>query len=171
MTFAIEALERRHDRSRFACGSAPLDRYIRELALQDVRRRTARVFVAVPEGGVEVAGFYTLSAGSIARGDLPEREARRLPRYPVPVALLGRLAVDRGYGGRGLGTSLLADALRRVARAGETVAVYAMVVDAKDEQAQAFYERFGFVRLPDAGRRLFLPMAAAARLPTEGETP
>ena len=171
MTFAVEALERRHDRSRFACGSAPLDRYIRELALQDVRRRTARVFVAVPNGGAEVAGFYTLSAGSIARGDLPEREARRLPRYPVPVALLGRLAVDRGYGGRGLGASLLADAFRRVARAGETVAVYAMVVDAKDERAQAFYERFGFVRLPDAGRRLFLPMAAAARLPTESGTP
>ena len=171
MTFAVEALERRHDRSRFACGSAPLDRYIRELASQDVRRRTARIFVAVPNGGTEVAGFYTLSAGSIARGDLPETAARRLPHYPVPVALLGRLAVDRSYGGRGLGASLLADAFRRVARAGETVAVYAMVVDAKDERAQAFYERFGFVRLPDAGRRLFLPMAAAARLPTEGGTP
>ncbi len=100
MTFAIEALERRHDRSRFACGSAPLDRYIRELASQDVRRRTARVFVAVPEGGgAEVAGFYTLSAGSIARDALPKAATRRLPRYAVPVALLGRLAVDRGYGG------------------------------------------------------------------------
>ena len=164
MTFAIEALERRHDRSQFACGSAPLDRYIRELASQDVRRRMARVFVAVPDGGAEVAGFYTLSAASIARGDLPEAAARRLPRYPVPAALLGRLAVDRGYGGRGLGASLLADALRRVARAGETLAVYAMVVDAKDERAQTFYERFGFVRLPDTGRRLFLPMAAIAQL-------
>lgn len=171
MTFAIEALERRHDRSRFACGSEPLDRYIRKQASQDVRRRTARVFVAVPEGGTEVAGFYTLSAASIARGDLPEREARRLPCYPVPAALLGRLAVDRGYRGRGLGASLLADALRRVARVGETLAVYAMVVDAKDERAQAFYERFGFVRLPDAGRRLFLPMASATRLPTEGGIP
>lgn len=93
-----------------------------------------------------------------------------MPRYPVPAALLGRLAVDRGYGGRGLGASLLADALRRVARAGETVAVYAMVVNAKDERAQTFYERFGFVRLPDAGRRLFLPMSAAARLLAEGGT-
>lgn len=71
--------------------------------------------------------------------------------------------MDRGYRGRGLGASLLADALRRVARAGETLAVYAMVADAKDERAQAFYERFGFVRLPDAGRRLFLPMSAAVR--------
>ena len=164
MTFAIEALKRRHDRSRFDCGSASLDRYVREMASQDVRRRMARVFVAVPEGGVEVAGFYTLSAGRIARGALPEAAARRLPRYPAPLALLGRLAVDRGHGGRGLGPSLLADALRRVARAGETVAVYAMVVDAKDERAQTFFERFGFVRLPDTGRRLFLPMAAVARL-------
>ena len=170
MTFAVEALERRHDRSRFDCGSEPLDRYIRERASQDARRRMARVFVAVPDGGAEVAGFYTLSAASIARGSLPEETARRLPRYPVPAALLGRLAVDRRFGGRGLGTSLLADALRRVARAGETLAVYAAVVDAKDERAQAFYERFGFVRLPDAGRRLFLPMAAVARLPIESGT-
>ena len=166
MTFAVEALERRHDRSRFDCGSEPLDRYIRERASQDARRRMARVFVAVPDGGAEAAGFYTLSAASIARGALPEETARRLPRYPVPAALLGRLAVDRRFGRRGLGTSLLADALRRVARVGETLAVYAAVVDAKDERAQAFYERFGFVRLPDAGRRPFLPMAAVARLPT-----
>ena len=165
MTFAVEALARRHDRSRFDCGSEHLDRYIRQQASQDARRRVARVFVAVPEGGSEVAGFYTLGAASIERTALPpEEEARRLPRHPVPVALIGRLAVDRRWGGRGLGSALLADAFRRVVRAGEALAVYAVIVDAKDAQAQAFYERFGFVRLPDAGRRLFYPVASAERL-------
>ena len=165
MTFIVEALARRHDRSRFDCGSKPLDRYIRQQASQDVRRRVAQVFVAIPEGSVEVAGFYTLSAGSLERTALPPQEAGRLPRYPVPVALIGRLAVGRRWSGRGLGSALLADVFRRVARASEALAVYAVTVDAKDARAQAFYERFGFIRLPDAaGRRLFCPMATVERL-------
>ena len=163
-TFAIEALARRHDRSRFDCGSEHLDRYIRRQASQDARRRVARVFAVVPEGSSEVAGFYTLSAASIERIALPTEMARRLPRYPVPVALIGRLAVDRRWRGKGLGSALLADAFRRVIHAGEALAVYAVIVDAKDAQAQTFYERFGFTRLPDTGRRLFYPMTAAERL-------
>lgn len=164
MTFAVEALARRHDRSRFDCGSEPLDRYIRRQASQDAQRRMARVFVAVPEGSSEVAGFYTLGAASIERTALPPEEARHLPHYPVPVALIGRLAVDRRWGGQGLGSALLADAFRRVVRASEVLAVYAVIVDAKDARARAFYERFGFVRLPDAGQRLFHPVASAERL-------
>lgn len=165
MTFIVEALARRHDRSRFDCGSEPLDRYIRRRASQDVRRKVARVFVAIPEGSVEVAGLYSLSAGSLERTALPPEEARRLPRYPVPVALIGRLAVDRCRSGRGLGSALLVDVFRRVARASEALAVYAVTVDAKDARTQAFYERFGFIRLPDAeGRRLFCPMATVEPL-------
>ena len=168
MTFIVEALARRHDRSRFDCGSEPLDRYIRQQASQDVRRKVARAFVAIPERSVEVAGFYTLSAGSLERTALPPEEAGRLPRYPVPVALIGRLAVDRRWSGRGLGSALLVDVFRRVAGASEALAVYAVIVDAKDARAQAFYERFGFIRLPDAaGRRLFCPMAVVERLPED----
>ena len=163
MTFAIEVLARSHDRSRFDCGSEALDRYIRQQASQDARRKVARVFVAVPEGSREVAGFYTLSAGSLARTALPPREARRLPRYPVPVALIGRLAVDGRWGGRGLGSALVADAFRRVIRAGEALAVYAVIVDAKDDRARIFYERFGFIRLSDTENRLFCPIATAER--------
>ena len=161
MTFAVEALVRRHDRSRFDCGSEHLNRYIRLQASQDARRRVSRVFAAVPKGSSEVVGFYTLSAASIERTSLPTSVARRLPRYPVPVALIGRLAVDRRRRGRGLGSALLADAFRRVIRASEALAIYAVIVDAKDAQAQAFYERFGFIRLPDTGRRLFYPMTTA----------
>lgn len=169
MTFVIEALARSHDRSRFDCGSEALDRYIRQQASQDARRKVARVFVAVPEGGTAVAGFYTLSAGSLERSALPPKEAGHLPRYPVPVALIGRLAVDGRWSGQGLGSALLADAFRRVIRAGEALAVHAVVVDAKNEQARTFYERFGyerfgFIPLPDAERRLFCPIATVARL-------
>ena len=157
--FSIEVLQGSHDRSQFDCGSEALDRYIRRQASQDARRNVTRVFVALPEESNKVAGFYTLSAGSIERNALPEKQAKRLPRYPVPVALLGRLAVDRRWSGQGLGSALLADALRRVVQASAALAVYAVVVDAKDEQAQAFYEHFGFIELPGAKRRLFYPVA------------
>ena len=156
--FSIEALQGSHDQSRFDCGSEALDRYIRRQASRDARRNVSRVFVALPEESNKVAGFYTLSAGSIERNALPEKQAKRLPRYPVPVALLGRLAVDRRWSGQGLGSALLADVLRRVVRASAALAVYAVVVDAKDEQAQAFYEHFGFIELPGAKRRLFYPV-------------
>ena len=144
--FSIEVLQGSHDRAQFDCGSEALDRYIRRQASQDARRNVTRVFVALPEKSNEIAGFYTLSAGSIERNALPEKQAKRLPRYPVPVALLGRLAVDRRWSGQGLGSALWANVLQRVVRASAALAVYAVVVDAKDEQAQAFYERFGFIR-------------------------
>ncbi len=161
--FVIKSLRKSHDRSRFDCGSEALNRYIRQQASQDERRNVTRVFVALPEESNEIAGFYTLSAGSVERDALPETKAKRLPRYPVPVALLGRLAVDRRWSGQGLGAALLANALQRVRWASATLAVYAVVVDAKDEQAQAFYEHFGFIQLPDAKRRLFYPVAGITR--------
>lgn len=164
MTFVIEALARRHDRSRFSCGSEALDHYIRRQASQDVRRKMSRVFVALPGEMEEVAGFYTLSAGSIERATLPAGEMRQLPHYPVPVALIGRLGVDRHWAGQGLGAALLTDAFHRVRHASRTLAVYAVVVDAKDERAKAFYEHFGFTPFPRSGRRLFFPMAAVERL-------
>ncbi|MCY4470275.1 MAG: GNAT family N-acetyltransferase [Thiotrichales bacterium] len=159
MTFSIETLARHHDRSRFQCGSDALDRYIRRQASQDARRNVSRVFVAIPGDLDEIAAFYTLSAGSVERETLPGDLMKRLPRYPVPVALLGRLGVDRRWSGQGLGSALLIDALRRVRVASDTLAVYAVVVDAKDERARAFYRRFGFIELPDSAMRLFLPMS------------
>jgi GNAT superfamily N-acetyltransferase len=159
LSFVVEALAEGHDRSRFDCCSDPLDRYIRQQASQDARRKIARVFVAVPEGGSEIAGFYTLSAASIERARLLPEAAKRLPHYPVPVALIGRLAVGRRWAGRGLGKALLADALQRVLRASESIAMYAVLVEAKDERARRFYERFGFIPLPGSSRRLFFPLA------------
>ena len=97
---------------------------------------------------------------------------KRLPHYPVPVALLGRLGVDGRWSGQGLGSALLIDALRRVRIASDTLAVYAVVVDAKDERARAFYRRFDFIELPDSAKRLFLPMSTIndlLSLPTAAE--
>jgi len=160
----IEPLDKAHDRTGFASGAPELDRYIREQASQDVRRDVARVFVALPDGSPAICGFYSLGAASFQREKLPASQARRLPHYPVPAALLGRLAVDEGMQGRGLGAFLLMDALHRVLLAGQTLAVHAMIVDARDEDAAAFYRKYGFIPFADNERQLLLPMATLRQL-------
>lgn len=153
-----------HDRAAFSCGAAELDRYIREQASQDVKRDVARVFVALQADASAVRGYYSLSAASFQRDELPPTQAKRLPRYPVPAALLGRLAVDGAMRGRGLGVFLLMDALNRLLLATQTLAVHALIVDAKDEAAVAFYRKYGFIPFTGTLRRLFLPMATIRRL-------
>jgi GNAT superfamily N-acetyltransferase len=161
--YLITPLTGEHDRSSFVSGFEALDRYFREQASQDIKRRIATCFVAVSRNDRDVAGFYTLSATSIALGALPPQVVKKLPRYPVvPAALLGRLAVDRHYQGHGLGGILLADALKRTSRA--EMGVFAMVVDAKDAAARRFYEHYGFTLLPGEGRRLCLPITEALRI-------
>ena len=163
----IGPLERRHDRTAFSCGLPEPDRYLASQAGQDVRRRIARVFVCTAGDADAVLGFYTLSALSIDLASLPEELSRKLPRHPVPCALIGRLAVDRSAHGRGLGRMLLADAVKRVAAAGATVAMHALIVDAANDDAKRFYEGFGFAPLTDDPMRLFLPLGhAALRAPT-----
>lgn len=157
----IEALSRSHDVGHFGSGAAELDRYLREQAAQDVRRRVAAVFVAVDED--RVVGFYTLSSAAIELADLPEDVRRRLPRYPqVPATLLGRMAVDSDWQGRRLGEALLVDALFR--SLASEIASYAVVVDARDESASRFYMRYGFQPLEHSHRRLFIPMATVAKI-------
>ena len=107
-----------------------------------------------------LAGFFTLSAGSINCTELPESIAKKLPRYPVPVALIGRLAVDTAFQGKGLGSILLADACQKVTNASAMLAVAGIVVDAKDAAAVSFYQHFGFQPLPGQPTRLLLPAAA-----------
>ena len=153
----IEALGPQHDRAAFDCGAAPLDRYIREQASQDIRRMVAKCFVAVEPGQTRIAGFYTLAAASLPLDLLPAELKRKLPRYPtVPVARVGRLAVDQSRKGQKLGAALLADALLRAGRA--EMGVYALIVDAKDDLAEAFYLHHGFLGF--APRQLFLPLAS-----------
>jgi GNAT superfamily N-acetyltransferase len=159
----IERLSDRHDRTTFASGVEPLDRYLRMQAGQDVRRRVAACFVLVAGDDPATIGYYTLAAASVALVDLPEKLAKRLPRYPtVPATLMGRLAVDARYRGRRFGELLLLDAFSRALRS--DVASYAFIVDAKDDTAARFYSRYRFLALTRGGRRLFLPMAEVAKL-------
>ncbi len=160
----VEPLGPGHDRAAFACGEPALDDWLRRQASQDVRRRVAQVFVATARPPEAILGFYSLSAASFARDDLPPDMSKRLPRYPVPAAILGRLAVARTSQGQGLGEFLLLDAMARVLRASEALAVHALIVDAKNDSAAQFYERYGFLSFAGQPRRLFLPLATIARL-------
>jgi GNAT superfamily N-acetyltransferase len=153
----VEPLGSNHDHSRFESGVEPLDRYLRSQASQDARKNMAAPFVLVLPGGM-IAGYYTLSSTSVKLGELPEQTVRKLPKYPlVPATLLGRLAVDRRQQGKGYGRFLLADALYRAVRS--EIASFAVIVDAKDENARRFYERESFLPFSDQPMKLFRPMA------------
>ncbi len=154
--FRIIPLDGR-DRTVFSCGDDALDRYFHSQVSQDIRRRVAACYIAVHGESGAVAGFYTLSAADIPLTDLPPDLIKRLPRYPgLPAARLGRLATDIRFRGQKLGAALLADAILRAANS--QIAVYAMIVDAKDAEAEAFYRHHGFMQLSSAPRKLFAPL-------------
>jgi ribosomal protein S18 acetylase RimI-like enzyme len=161
-SFRLAPLGAEHDRGSFHCGEEALDRYFKTQATQDIRRRIANCFVAVEGATGSVAAYYTIAAASVPLVELPPEEAKRLPRYPtVPAVRIGRLAVDERFQGRGLGGALLVDATRRILQAGP--AVYALLVDAKNERAGAFYRRYLFQPLIGRPRTLFLPLATAEK--------
>ena len=161
MITAIEALGK-HDRAAFSCGVAALDDWFRQRAGQDDRRNVARVFVALDDQ-LGIVGFYSLNSFTLTIADLPPNHAKRLPRYDmIPAALIGRLARDQRVRGEGIGELLLADAVRRILDAARSLAVFAIVVDAMDERAAAFYRRFGFSPFPSRPLRLFMPASDAA---------
>lgn len=162
---AIELLAKDHDRKTFRCGTEALDRYLQRQASQDARNRVAAAFVLTEPPDRRVLGFYTLSSSIVRLDQLPETLSKRLPRYPqLPATLLGRLAVDQAARGRRYGELLLMDALRRSFESANEIGAMAVIVDAKDHDAAAFYARYGFAPLPDNDGRLFLPMAAVAAL-------
>ncbi|MFT3742547.1 MAG: GNAT family N-acetyltransferase [Gammaproteobacteria bacterium] len=154
--FDIASLVEAHNRLNFKSGSAPLDRYLKEQATQDIRRRITACFVACHEE--HIIGYYTLASTSIPLSALPPGISKKLPRYPtVPAVRMGRLAVDEAFKGQGLGGALLADAISRTCRS--EIAAYALIVDAKDKMAVSFYQHHGFILLPDTPMTLFLPLA------------
>jgi len=155
--FIVESLAPHHDRATFESGVEALDRYFHAQVGQDLRRRVSACLVAVDRETGRVAGYYTLAMSAVFLSDLPEATARRLPRYPsVPTARLGRLAVDERFRGAGLGGALLWDAVERAAAS--EVAAFALLGDAKDDGAAAFYRHHGFLTLRGDPRALFLPL-------------
>jgi GNAT superfamily N-acetyltransferase len=163
-TWIIQRLDKSHERSAFDCGKAELNDWLQRLAGQHERRDLARTFVAVREGDPRVLGCYAISNHLVRYDALPEDQAKGLPTIDIPVALLGRLAVDKAAQGQGLGQHLLIDALRRAAHISRHIGIRAVEVQAIDEAARRFYLKFGFVSLLDDQRHLLLPMQVVRKL-------
>lgn len=152
--FGIEALTREHVRAGFDCGDAGLNQFLFKFARQNSEKGLGRTFVAVPSENKAIAGYYTISSGSISFEILPAK----LPRYPIPTAHLGRLATDMKMRGQGLGEMLLIDALQRTVSVSAELGIYAVELFALTEKAKSFYLKYGFVPLEDDARHLYLPI-------------
>jgi GNAT superfamily N-acetyltransferase len=156
-----------HKREDFDCGVPALNEYLQRYADQHRKRGISSAYVLVePRRPERILGYYTLSAAEIASSRLSERDRRKLPRYPVPCFRLGRLARRADEQGRGLGKRLLACAIDRCLIARAHVAAYALMVDAKDDNARAFYSHFGFTPLSGQTMTLYLPLLAVGRANT-----
>ncbi|WGV24056.1 GNAT family N-acetyltransferase [Halotia branconii] len=160
--YLIEPLGK-HDRAAFSCGIEILDRYLKQQARQDARKRVAAPFVLVEKNSGIIAGYYTLSSTSIKFEELPIELSKNLPKYPiVPATLLGRLAVDQNHRKKGLGEILLMDALYRSLKS--EIATIAVVVDAKDDAACSFYEHYNFIGFPNFSHWLFIMIETVAKM-------
>ena len=162
-TWDIGKLSKQHDRSRFTCGEAALDDYLKKFARQNDRRGIGRTFVATQKGSMTIVGYYTICSGAVEFKDIPEESRRRLPRYPVPVVHLARLAVDVNMLGKGLGETLLMHALSAAVRVSGELGVHAVAVTAKSDAAKSFYARYGFQSLLDDDKHMYIALAVAKK--------
>jgi GNAT superfamily N-acetyltransferase len=158
----IERLDSTHERGEFCCGKAPLDDFLRSLVSQYEKRQLGRTYVAVIAGEKRIYGYYTLASSSVPIQNVPPKTAKKLPRHPIPVVLLGRLAVDQAMQGRGLGKELLLHALRRSLELSNELGIFAVEVVAIDAEAKAFYLKYGFTSLEDSELHLYLPTKTVA---------
>ena len=161
MPWTIQPLNASVEIAGFDCGEKSLNQFLQKHALNNDRAGLGRTFVAVEQGQTRVVGYFTISTGSVKFDTVPGHLEKRLPKYPIPTVHLGRLAVVLSCQGRGLGETLLVDALRRAATASEGVGVYAVDVIALHEKAKTFYLKYGFVEMLDAPLHLFLPIETA----------
>lgn len=161
MAVPVERLSAHHVRVGFDCGDAALNDFLLRQAGQLQRRGFGKTYVALADAGTTVTGFVTVSAGQVAAAQLPE--SLKLPRYPVPVVRIGRLAVDARHQGHGIGQDLLAFALQLALEFSQQVGLYAVLIDAKDEKAKAFYTRLGFIETADDPLCLFLPIGTLTK--------
>jgi GNAT superfamily N-acetyltransferase len=166
MSLRIDLLDsKKHDRSSFDCGVNSLDDYIRTRASQELKKRVSTPYVLTDSPERQVLGYYCLSSYSIASAELEESTAKKLPRYPLlPAILLGRLAVDSGYQGKGYGGFLLLDAMKRCLQLSTQLAAVAMVVDVISQGAANFYKDYGFIEFPDDPMKLYISMVEIEKL-------
>lgn len=160
--FEFLPLDKSFDRASFDCGADELNVFLKSKARQNQSAGFNRTFVAIALGDLKkrILGFYSLSMGEIDLSSLPEELKKKLPKHPVPVARMGRLAVNIDTQGNGLGKLLLVDAMKRTQDAAKSIGVFALLVDAKDDNSKAFYKKYGFFELLDKPMALFLPLAS-----------
>ena len=165
MSYLTEPLNSTHDRKKFSCGKPLLDNYIRQQAKQDVKRKLSACFVMVDKETGRISGYYTLSSNSIASEFIPDSFRKNLPNSysSLPTILIGRLAIDTEFQGKGIGRLLLIDSLKRCFDASDSIGAFAVIVDPLDSEAERFYDKYGFIKLPDSGK-MFLPMKTISQL-------
>lgn len=168
MTWEIVLLEsKKHRRDNFDCGVESLNKYIKKIASQDLKRKAATVFVLIDSDSSteKVIGYYTLSSFSLELSEIEPMVAKKLPRYPLlPATMLGRLAVDKRYKGKGLGQLMLIDGLKKSYKASQQIASVALLVEAINEQAVRFYQKFGFISFQSSSDRLYLSMKTIEKI-------
>ena len=160
----IEELRADHDRSAFSCGQESLDDFIRRFAGQNQKSGVSKTYVAVRDGNPKISGYYSISAGAVQFVNLPDELRKGLPRYPVPVAHLGRLAIDSSAQRQGLGQLLLLDALARIVGIADSIGIHAVEVVAIDEAAKQFYLKYGFTELLDDPHHLYISIKMLKKL-------
>ncbi len=165
MSYLTEPLNSKHNKQDFSCGKVLPDNYFWKQAKQDVKRKLSACFVLVDEGTKKISGYYTLSGSSIPNNLIPEFYKKKLPKsyLSIPAILLGRLAVDKDFQGKGIGKILLIDSLKRCYETSESIGAFAVIADPLDRDAERFYEKYGFIKLPDSGK-MFLPMKTIKEL-------
>lgn len=165
MSQISEPLNSTHKKSDFSCGKEMLDTYIQKQANQDVKRKISTCFVIYEIETNLIKGYYALSNSSIPSEFIPDLIRKKLPRSydSIPTTLLGRLAIDNRFQGQGIGKFILIDALKRSYEISKTIGSFAVVVDPIDQEAENFYNKYGFIKLPDSGK-MFLPMKTISQL-------
>lgn len=165
MNHITETLKTRHRKNEFTCGKEMLDNYLHRQAKQDIKRKLSACFVINDQDTNLLKGYYTLANNSIPQEMMPEKYQKKLPKSysSIPATLLGRLAIDSRYQGKGIGKLLLIDALKRSYEISKTIGSFAVIVDPLDKDAEQFYSKYGFIKLPDSGK-MFLPMNTVREL-------
>ena len=165
MSQISEPLNSKHKKSDFSCGKEMLDNYIQKQANQDIKRKLSACFVIEETETNLIKGYYTLSNNSIPLKIVPNEIRKKLPSSyeAIPTTLLGRLAIDSKFQGQGIGKLILVDALKRSHELSKTIGSFAVVVDPIDLDAEKFYKKYGFIKLPDSGK-MFLPMKTIHQL-------
>lgn len=164
MEWQIQELRSEHVRAEFSCGHESLDAFLKQRASQHESKGISKTFVAVSPPELSACGYYSLATGSVSLVNLTEVQRKGLPKHPVPVVLLGRLAVDKRSQGRGLGEYLLLDAMRRIVQTANQIGIHAIEVDAIDETAKRFYLKYDFIELADNPHHLYIPLTKVRKL-------